>query len=548
MTKEKPVWIIGHRNPDTDSVCSAIAYAYLKRQTGLYAEPARAGKLNPETRYILDRFGFAEPRLINYFYPTLEDIDLYQAPTVTPDETLHEVGRLFVENPRLKSVPVLGDDGSVVGIITVGDLAKRYYQDDSIKELENGETGFDQIIRTLEGTLVTGDATGRFYGKVKIGASEAETLASDVEPGDLVILGDREDVQLRLLSLGRICLVLTRNTPVSDAVRQAAEANGSLIITTPYNTYTTARMINQSISVRFLMTKDVVTFNTTDLLQDVKDKIVRAKYVSYPVLYKGKYCGVIDRGMMLEPQRQRVILVDHNERSQAAEGIEETHILEILDHHRLGGLTTGAPIYIRQEPVGSCATIVANMFTNLNVPIPQNIAAILYCAIVSDTLYFRSPTTTAVDRATADRLAAAAGIGDPEALAMEVLRAGSVLNRLSPAALIRNDVKEFDFGGLRVTVSQINIMDRGQARARLPQLQQALDEFRAKEGYGLCLFMLTDVLGESTDLLESGSKDSLLDRVFGERQPGGYYFLPGVLSRKKQIIPPLTEAIKQENN
>lgn len=548
MTKENPVWIIGHRNPDTDSVCSAIAYAYLKRQAGLDARPARAGKLNPETRFVLERFGVEEPRLINYFYPTLEDIDLYEGPTVTPDETLREVGRLFVENRRLKSVPVLDGQGGVAGIITVGDLAKRYYQDDSIKELENGETGFDNIIRTLEGTLVTGDATGRFNGKIKIGASEGETLAADVAPGDLVILGDREDVQLRLLSLGRICLVLTRNTPVSAAVRRAAEANGSLIITTPYNTYTTARMINQSISVRFLMTTDVVTFNTTDLLQDVKDKIVRAKYVSYPVLYKGQYRGVIDRGMMLEPQRQRVILVDHNERSQTVEGVEETQILEILDHHRLGGLTTGAPIYIRQEPVGSCATIVANQFTALHVPIPKPLAAILFCAVVSDTLYFRSPTTTPVDRATADRLAAAAGIGDPEALAMEVLRAGSVLNRLSPAALIRNDVKEFDFGGLRVTVSQINIMDRGQARARLPQLQQALDEFRAKEGYGLCLFMLTDVLGESTDLLESGSKDSLLDRVFGERQPGNYYFLPGVLSRKKQIIPPLTEAIKQENN
>ena len=235
MTKENPVWIIGHRNPDTDSVCSAIAYAYLKRQAGLDARPARAGKLNPETRFVLERFGVEEPRLINYFYPTLEDIDLYEGPTVTPDETLREVGRLFVENRRLKSVPVLDGQGGVAGIITVGDLAKRYYQDDSIKELENGETGFDNIIRTLEGTLVTGDATGRFNGKIKIGASEGETLAADVAPGDLVILGDREDVQIRLLSLGRICLVLTRNTPVSAAVRRAAEANGSLIITTPYN-------------------------------------------------------------------------------------------------------------------------------------------------------------------------------------------------------------------------------------------------------------------------------------------------------------------------
>ncbi len=543
-----PVWIIGHRNPDTDSVCSAIAYAYLKRQLGMNARPARAGKLNEETRYVLGRFGFEEPRLINYFYPTLEDIDLYDAPTVTPAETLRNVGRLFVENPHLKSVPVVDGGDAVVGIITVGDLAKRYYQDDSIRELENGETTFADIIRTLEGTLVTGDAAGLFHGKIKIGASRAATLAADVAPGDLVILGDREDVQRELLETGRICLVLTRNTPVSAAVKAAAEAGGSLIITTPYNTYTTARMINQSISVRLLMSRNVVCFNTTDLLQDVRQKIVSAKYVSYPVLRKGRYKGVIDRGMMLEPQRQQVILVDHNERSQAVEGIEETRILEIIDHHRLGGLTTGTPIYIRQEPVGSTATIVANMFQSLNVEIPPEYAGILFAAVVSDTLCFRSPTTTPADQAAAGRLARIAGIADPEALAMAVLRAGSVLNRMSPAALIRNDFKEFDFGDFRVTVSQINIMDRTQAREKMPALQKALDAFRAKEGYGMCLLMLTDVLGESTDLMESGNRDSLLDRIFGKRQPGGFYFLPGVLSRKKQIIPPLTEAIKQENN
>ena len=243
--------------------------------------------------------------------------------------------------------------------------------------------------------------------------------------------------------------------------------------------------------------------------------------------------------------KKKVILVDHNELTQSVLGIEEADILEIIDHHRLGGLTTGAPIYIRQEPVGSTATIIANMMWNLGYGMPPYIAGILFAAMVSDTLYFRSPTTTEADRTAAKRLAVQAGIEDPEDFAMQLLRAGSVLNTMAPVDIIRNDFKEFDFGEVRVTVSQINIMDRQLAWEKLPQLQKALDVFREKEKYDLSLLMVTDVLGEATDLLESGNRDGVLDLAFGSREAGGYYHLPGVLSRKKQVIPPLTEAFKK---
>ncbi|MBR1589995.1 MAG: putative manganese-dependent inorganic diphosphatase [Acidaminococcaceae bacterium] len=541
----KPVLVIGHQNPDTDSVCSAIAYAYLKRQMGWNAEPARAGKLNPETVFVLDYFKIPAPRLINYFYPSLEDIRLMQAPAVGLQATLRDVGKLFVENPRLKSVPVLDGKEGVAGIITVGDLAKRYYEEESIKELEDGFVSFANIVNTLEGKLLCGDVGKTFSGKIKLGASEINTLLSDVATGDMIILGDREDVQKELLRRGGVCLVLTRNTPVSEEIIRLAEEKDDVIIVTPFDSYKTARLINQSIPVTLLMTKPVVCFNETDLLSDVKQKILSAKYVTYPVLRKGKYIGVIDRGMMLEPERQQVILVDHNERSQAVEGIEETQILEIIDHHRLGGLTTGAPIYIREEPVGSTATIIANKMWNLGYGMPPYIAGILFAAVVSDTLYFRSPTTTETDRAAAKRLAVQAGIEDPEAFAMQLLRAGSVLNTMAPADIIRNDVKEFDFGEMRVTVSQINIMDRRLALEKLPELQKALDAFREREKYNMSLLMVTDVLGEATDLLESGNCDGVLDLAFGNREEEGYYHLSGVLSRKKQVIPPLTEAFKK---
>ena len=542
---EKTVLVIGHRNPDTDSVCSAIAYAYLKQQLGLNAVPARAGKINPETQFVLEHFGVPVPKLVDDLYPRLRDIRLAQPPTVGPDASLRDVGRLFVEHEGLKSVPVLDQENNIVGIITVGDLAKRYYNELSIQDLDDGETDYRSIVHTLDGQLICGDLTHTFNGKIKIGASE--TLSTAIKNGDLVIIGDRVEAQLAVLEAGAAGLILTRDTEITPIVLQTALRYKAVVISTPYDTYTTARLINQSIQVRLVMTKNLVTLKTTDLLSDVREKMLAAKFVSYPVLERGKYVGMMDRGMMLVPDRQEVILVDHNERSQAVEGIEEAHLLEIIDHHRLGGLTTGAPIFIRQEPVGSTATIVANLTWHRGIELPPALAGILFAAIVSDTLYFRSPTATLFDQDTAKRLAEQAGIEDAEAFAMEVLRHGSAIGTMPVQDIVRNDIKEFDFGEHRITVSQINIMDRQQALERLGELQKALNEFRKQEGYDLSLLMVTDILGEATDLLAAGSPQTQLVHAFGEAAAEGCYHLPGVLSRKKQIIPPLTEAFRKQD-
>lgn len=545
---EKTVLVIGHRNPDTDSVCSAIAYAYLKQQLGLNAVPARAGKINPETQFVLEHFGIPVPKLVDDLYPRLSDIRLAQPPTVGPDASLRDVGRLFVEHEGLKSVPVLDQENNIVGIITVGDLAKRYYNELSIQDLDDGETDYRSIVHTLDGQLICGDLTHTFNGKIKIGASEPETLSTAIKNGDLVIIGDRVEAQLAVLEAGAAGLILTRDTEITPIVLQTALRYKAVVISTPYDTYTTARLINQSIQVRLVMTKNLVTLKTTDLLSDVREKMLAAKFVSYPVLERGKYVGMMDRGMMLVPDRQEVILVDHNERSQAVEGIEEAaHLLEIIDHHRLGGLTTGAPIFIRQEPVGSTATIVANLTWHRGIELTPALAGILFAAIVSDTLYFRSPTATLFDQDTAKRLVEQAGIKDAEAFAMEVLRHGSAIGTMPVQDIVRNDIKEFDFGEHRITVSQINIMDRQQALERLGELQKALNEFRKQEGYDLSLLMVTDILGEATDLLAAGSPQTQLVHAFGEAAAEGCYHLPGVLSRKKQIIPPLTEAFRKQD-
>lgn len=541
----KTVLVIGHRNPDTDSICSAIAYAYLKQQLGLNAIPARAGKINQETQFVLEHFGVPVPKLVDDLYPRLSDIHLAQPPTVRPDAALRDVGRLFVEHEGLRSVPVLDDKDQIMGIITVGDLAKRYYNELSIQDLENGATDYRSIVHTLDGQLICGELDQTFNGKIKIGASEPVTLSQAIRPGDLVIIGDRSDAQLAVLQAGAAGLILTRETAVTAPVLAAAQQRQAVIITTPHDTYTTARLINQSIPVRLVMTRQLTTLKTTDLLTDVRKNMLAAKFVSYPVVERGQYAGMIDRGMMLVPDRQEVILVDHNERSQAVEGIEEAHLLEIIDHHRLGGLTTGAPIFIRQEPVGSTATIVANLAWHRGVELPPSLAGLLFAAIVSDTLYFRSPTSTLFDQDTAKRLAQQAGIDSADAFAMEVLRQGSAIGNLPVQDIVRNDVKEFDFGEQRITVSQINVMDRQQALDRLADLQAALNEFRQQEGCDLALLMVTDILGEATDLLAAGSPQTQLVQAFGVAVAAGVYHLPGVLSRKKQIIPPLTEAFRQ---
>ena len=290
---EKTVLVIGHRNPDTDSVCSAIAYAYLKQQLGLNAVPARAGKINPETQFVLEHFGVPVPKLVDDLYPRLSDIRLAQPPTVGPDASLRDVGRLFVEHEGLKSVPVLDQENNIVGIITVGDLAKRYYNELSIQDLDDGETDYRSIVHTLDGQLICGDLTHTFNGKIKIGASEPETLSTAIKNGDLVIIGDRVEAQLAVLEAGAAGLILTRDTEITPIVLQTALRYKAVVISTPYDTYTTARLINQSIQVRLVMTKNLVTLKTTDLLSDVREKMLAAKFVSYPVLERGKYVGML---------------------------------------------------------------------------------------------------------------------------------------------------------------------------------------------------------------------------------------------------------------
>ena len=542
----RPLYVIGHRNPDTDSICSAIGYAHLKQALGESAVPARAGKINSETRFVLEKFGVEIPLLIADLYPRAKDIMSPVAITLLPDETLQELGQRMKES-EAKSAAVVDEKGLLLGMVSLGDLARRYFEELEMPDLASAGVSLRAILKVLNGKIeVAGEIDKIVRGKIWIAAAKAETFKRLIKAGDIALVGDREEEQLTLIECGIDLLVITGNANASNSVRAAAAERGALIFRTRFDTYTAARLVNQSIPVRSIMQQNVVAFKPADLVSDIRDITVRTRFRNYPVAENGKIIGMINRDRLIVPERERVVLVDHNEKTQAVEGIEEAHIVEIIDHHRLGGLETGEPIFIRHDPVGSTSTIVAFMHWHRNVEIPPQIAGLLLAGVISDTLFFRSPTATAQDRSAAERLAGIAGV-ELQSFGMEVLRAGSRFTDMQPEEIIRYDLKEFQIGEYRVSISQVSVMGAAELLVeRVESLQAALAVVRQKDGYDLALLMLTDVLNETTHLLYAGKPVGLLRSAFGEEDAAAVFVLSGTLSRKKQVVPPLVEAARLE--
>jgi len=542
----RPLYVIGHRNPDTDSICSAIGYAHLKQMQGEPAVAARAGKLNAETRFVLERFGVEAPILIPDLYPRARDIMSPVSVTIQPEQTIKELGQLMRDSSG-KSAAVIDGKGSLLGIVSLGDLARRYFEELEMPDLASAGVTFRGILAALEGKVeVAGEMDRAVRGKIWIAAAKAETFRKLISQGDIALAGDREEAQLALLDCGIDVLVLTGGAGAGNALREKAASKGVLVFCTRHDTYTAARLINQSIPVRVLMQGNVVSFRPSDLVSDIRETTVRTRYRNYPVTESGRIIGMINRDRLIVPEREKVVLVDHNEKTQAVEGIEEAHIVEIIDHHRLGGLETGEPIFIRHDPVGSTSTIVANLHWHRNVEIPAQIAGLLLAGIISDTLLFKSPTSTSQDKEAAERLAPIAGVNLQE-FGLSVLRAGSRFKDLEPEEIIRYDLKEFQIAEYRVSISQISVMDAEDMLAtRMEALGAALSMVHQKEGYDLALFMVTDILQETTRLLHAGKPASILRRAFGEESADNTFVLPGIMSRKKQVVPPLVEAARQE--
>jgi len=463
--------------------------------------------------------------------------------TARTNDTLRDLGRMMKEH-HVKSVSVVNEQQSLVGLVSVGDFAQLYFDELEMQDLSQTGVDFAGILRVLEGQLICGGhLENKVVGRALIAAGSRAVIQKFIKADDIVLTGDRTDAQLACLECGVACLVVTSNAQIAPEVQERAIRQGVIVIKAVYDTYTCARLINQSIPVEMIMQKNVTRFKPTDLVSDIKNIMATTNYRLYPVVENGKVVGVIHRDKLIIQERTKVILVDHNEQGQAVEGIEEVQIIEIIDHHRLGGLQTSEPIFIRHEPVGCTATIVANMHWHRAIEIPSDIAGILLAAILSDTVLFKSPTCTSKDRETAEKLAVIAGL-DVQAFGMSVLKAGASIKGMSTADIIGNDIKEFQIGNYRMAIGQMSVMDSEEILAIKEQLAQDMESICSKENYDMVLLMVTNIITEGTHLIYTSQAAPLLSQAFGESVQDSVVYLPGVMSRKKQVIPPLSEAVK----
>ncbi len=546
--KKRPVFVIGHKNPDTDSVCSAIAYANLKKKiTGEEYVARRAGHLNEETQYILERFGVKAPEYIKDVGTQVKDIEIRETAGVSENISLKEAWTLMKEN-NVVTLPITTKERNLIGLITIGDIATSYMDMYDSSILATANTKYQNIIETLDATLVIGDAEAYFNkGKVLVAAANPDLMENYIEPNDLVILGNRYESQLCAIEMNAACIIVCEGAPVSLTIKKLAEEEHCTVISTPHDTFTAARLINQSMPIRYFMRREhLITFHVDDFTEKLKEVMSKKRHRDFPILDKqGLYIGMVSRRNLLNSDRKKVIMVDHNEKNQAVDGIENAEILEIIDHHRLGSVETISPVFFRNQPLGCTATIIYQMYQEAGVSVDKITAALLCSAIISDTLMFRSPTCTAVDRNAAQELAEIAEIKIEE-LANDMFRAGSNLRSKTPEEIFYQDFKKFSMNDTTFGVGQINSMNSEELTELKGRLYPYMKDLIKHAGVQMIFFMLTDIVKESTELIFVGeSAEQLISDAFSIRALGDSFILNGVVSRKKQLIPAIMADIQQ---
>ena len=551
----KKTLVLGHRNPDTDSICSAICYAGFKHQlTGENYEPCRAGNVNPETQYVLDYFKLKAPRLVENVKTQVKDIEIRKTKGVSRGISLKNAWGLMQEN-NVVTLPCVTEEGLLEGVITIGDISKSYMNlyDSSI--ISKACTKYANILDTLEGSMVVGDSEAYFdRGKVLIAAANPDLMENYIEKHDLVILGNRYESQLCAIEMEAGCIIVCEGAGVSLTIRKLAQERGCAVITTPYDTYTTARLINQSMPISYFMTKEnIIEFSEEDYLDDIREIMASKRHRDFPILDSdGKYIGMISRRNLLGAKGKSIILVDHNEKSQAVEGMESADIREIIDHHRLGTVETMSPVFFRNQPLGCTATIIYQMYQENHIEIDKTTAGLLCSAIISDTLLFRSPTCTPIDKAAGLALAQIAGL-DIEKYAIDMFSAGSNLKGKSDGDIFYQDFKRFTVGNSVFGIGQITSLNAVELKDLRTRMSAYTEKEREQHEIDMMFFMLTNILTESTDLICTGQgaeqlianafhvKDEDMENVSGQT---GIVKLPGVVSRKKQLAPQIMMALQ----
>jgi len=546
MLRENKTFVIGHKNPDTDSICSAVAYAALKNKLGEGEYVAkRAGEVNNETKYVLDFFGVETPELLDHVGTQVKDVNVKPTPVLTSDISIKNAWNTM-RDLRESTMPVVDDEsGRLQGIISVKDIATANMDIYETRILAMSRTKYTNVLDAIDGTMIVGDPEEEITkGKILIGAANPDLLENYVEDGDMLLTGNRFENQLCGIEMDAGCIVVCTGAPISKTIQKLAQEKGCKIISTPHDTFMVARLISQSAPVRYFMKKDnLITFSSEDFISDIKGTLAKIRHRDFPVLDReGHYCGMLSRRSLLAQENKKIIMVDHNEMSQAVDGIDEAEILEIIDHHRIGSLETTLPVYFRNQPVGCTATIIYEMYQENDVEVEPAVAGLLCSAILSDTLMFRSPTCTAKDKKTAEVLAKIAGI-EIQDHAEKMFRAGSSLADKTPEELFYQDFKKFSGNGKTFGAGQISSMDKGELEQLRPQIAAYMEGAVKKDE--MLFFLLTDILTESSDLVFAGEgAKELAEAAFGATQEN-WVNVPGLVSRKKQFVPSVLSALQQ---
>jgi len=545
---KKNVFVIGHKNPDTDSICSAIAYAYLKNQLSKNKYiPKRAGQISPETSFVLKTFKTKVPAYINDVRTQVKDAILSESERVPKYMSLKNAWSILNEK-ELATLAVVRNDGGLEGLITVGDIAKSFMGVYDSYILSDAKTPYKNILETIKGELLTGnDNACVSRGKVLVAAANPDLMEEYIEPGDIVILGDRYESQLCAIEMNATCLIVCVGGEIAPGIIKLAKEKDCAIIRTDYDTFIVSRLLNQSIPIEHFMVKDnLITFKKDDFIEDIRNIMAKKRHRDFPILdNEGKFIGFLSRHGLIDTDKKELILVDHNEANQAVDGIGEAKILEIIDHHKLGHVKTLEPVFFRNQPVGATATIVYMMFKETKIDIPKDIAGLLCSAVLSDTLMYRSPTCTPIDRIAAGELAEISGI-TVETYAQRLFGAGSDLKSKSAQDIFYQDFKKFTAGNISFGVGQITSMTRDELDEALPRLIVFMTSAKENHGLDMLFFMLTNIMEEGTYLLSAGKGAiEVVQNAFGTDTDEHGVYLTGVVSRKKQLIPKLMSELQQ---
>ena len=553
--KKRTVCVIGHKNPDTDSICAAISYTYLKKQLekpdgGYQYVACRAGSVSAETQFVLDYFHVPQPLFIENIGTRVKDLEIRRTPGVDAKISVKDAWNLM-NTQNVFTLPITDAESHLQGLITINDIAKSYMDENDSAIVSVARTPYRNIMETLDAEMVVGDPEASFTeGKVVIAAANPDVMENYINPHDMVILGNRYESQLMSILAGAGCIVVCLGAPVSKTIQHMAKEKGTTILVTPLDTYTVARLINQSMPIDFFMKSDnLITFHLGDFTDQIKEIMSKKRYRDFPVLDKrGAYIGTISRRNLLNARKRALILVDHNEVSQAVDNVENAEILEILDHHKIGTLQTINPVFFRNQPVGSTSTIVYEMYRENNVEIPKTIAGLLASAILSDTLIFRSPTCTMMDKVAAEHLAKIAGI-EPEEYARKMFRAGSDLKNRTPEEIFYTDFKTFEVNEETIGIGQITSMDEEELADIRDRIKPFIEKAYEQHGLSLAFFMLTNIIDESTTMICYGKHaQELLESAFGVAVEDHIAKMPGIVSRKKQVVPVIMAELNKDND